>query len=170
MRSCVSPSPVAPIPFAVEFLLPFLEWVFPRLSVLSLDLVGGNECKLEFTPFDSPRKTPSTRLIPPELSIGIPFINPLPMVGWEEVSVEARCGGSYTELSLESKWTGSLTCLERTDGIVVPRHRQNGPSQHAPSAGRGSRSDRPASYVNNENGARMSSSLIESPLPLSSDV
>lgn len=123
--SCVSPSAIAPYPLTVEFLLPFLECVFPRLSVLSLDLPFCKECKLEFTPFDSPRKMPSTRLIPPELSIGSPFINPLAMVGWEEVSVEARCGGSYTEVSLESKWTGSLEYLERTDGIVFPRPRQD---------------------------------------------
>ena len=71
-------------------------------------------------PFDSPKKTPSRRLIPPEFSIGIPFINPLAIVGWDEVSVEERCGGSYTEVSLESKWTGSLMYLERTDGIVFP--------------------------------------------------
>lgn len=76
-------------------------------------------------PFDSPRKTPSTRLIPAELSIGSPFINPLAIVGWEEVSVEARCGGSYSEVLLESKWTGSLVYLERTDGIVFPKPKQD---------------------------------------------
>ena len=93
--------------------------------MLSLDLPFCKECKLEFMPFDSPRKTPSTRLIPAELSIGSPFINPLAIVGWEEVSVEARCGGSYSEVLLESKWTGSLVYLERIDGIVFPKPKQD---------------------------------------------
>ena len=51
-----------------------------------------------------------------------------------------------------------------------PDTNRNGPSQHAQSVGSGSRSDRPESYLSNENGARMSSTLIEFPLPLSSNV
>ena len=172
-RPCVSPSPVGPYPLTIEFLLPFLECVFPRRSVLSLDVLFGKDCKLEFMPLDSPRKMPSTRLIPAELSIGSPFINPLATVGWEEVSVEARCGGSYTEVSLESRWTGSLVYLERIEGIVFPDPSRIDLSKHAQSLGRGGLIEDRAGYSDREVRARIfflsGSSIIDFALFLSCD-
>ena len=117
--SSFSPSEGPPWPFTIEKLLPFLEFVFPLLSVLSLDLPFVKDCKLELMPSDSPRNMPSTRLAPLGLSTGCPFSKEAlaAETGCRVPSVDVKCGGSYGEVSLVARLTGSLTCLDKTDGI-----------------------------------------------------